>query len=168
MHPCIAYSYKYRIGQYCLLKLLHQYHINSPPWNRTERDGCIRHGSIRGMGPFSNFAYWKRKKWSTSTIKCLSTHWGPEARSIKKSGYWAHTPASKIPEQVTKALQMGMNNKPVRVAEWVEHPPPALGDRGIWRVWVRIWISLFSNPGRVKPMTFKLMLVTPYRSALLG
>ena len=52
-------------------------------------------------------------------------------------------------------------HKPVREAEWVEHPPPTLGDRGIRRSAVRIQTSPSSNPGWVKPMILKLIFVAP-------
>ena len=52
-------------------------------------------------------------------------------------------------------------NVPLRGAKWVEHPPPSLGDRGIRRSRVWIWTLQFSNPGWVKPITLKLILVTP-------
>ena len=45
--------------------------------------------------------------------------------------------------------------------EWVEPPPPILEDPGIWRSRIRIRTSQFSNPGQVKPMTLRLILVAP-------
>ena len=48
----------------------------------------------------------------------------------------------------------------VCVAEWVEHPPPILGDCGNLKVadW-NPYLIVFLNPGQVKPMTLKLMLI---------
>ena len=48
----------------------------------------------------------------------------------------------------------------IRVAEWVEHPPPVLRDWGIRRSWVLMQTLHFLNPGWVNPMTLKLILVS--------
>ena len=65
-------------------------------------------------------------------------------------------------------LVVNLSAQPVRVAKWVEHPsppPPLMGDRGNLKVAGSNLDLTVLNPGRVKPMTFKLILVAPYPDA---
>ena len=72
-----------------------------------------------------------------------------------------HTPVTIILQHLTRWCYKARNPRPVRVAEWVECLLRILEDREIWRSRVWTWTSQFSNPGRVKWTTLKLILVTP-------
>ena len=112
---------------------------------------CCCHSAQRGGGWLC--------LWYTYTDKhdlVVWIHSSPVAAEDK----WIQISIQYTPPIYTTNLT---HEKPVMVAEWVERLPPVLFSKiwGIRSLWVWIWTSQFSNPGRVKPMTWKLMLVAP-------
>ena len=120
---------------------------------QTRLGGRMSRAFISRFGRLWNSNSWVRTLVeSNQWLKKLYLSLPSQALGIIRRGQWLIGSVSEYCDWVGyQAIVIGLSvrhhykavmnvhcHKLVGVAEWLERPPPALGDRGIWRSWVRI------------------------------